>query len=153
LDSKAIKDMVINLGADLCGIASEKRFFDAPAGFKPTDIYSQCKSIVVFARRIPSEPLFAESCVPYTFVNNVITQELDKLGIYIALELEKMGIKAVPIPSNDPYDYWEPERFHFTPDWLNVNYNVVPLHNNALYVYGEFLANMDRCKFPITGTT
>ena len=30
-------------------------------------------------------------------------------------------------------------RFHFTPDWLNINYDVIPCNNNALYVYGDYL--------------
>jgi epoxyqueuosine reductase len=110
LDSKEIKDLIINLGADLCGIASEKRFLDAPEGFRPTDIYSKCKSVIVFAKRMPSESLFAENCVPYTHINAIITREVDELGMYIALELEKAGIKAVPVPSDDPYEHWEPER-------------------------------------------
>lgn len=44
-------------------------------------------------------------------------------------------------------------RFHFTPDWLNVNYDVIPRKDKALYVYGEFLNNMSNCIFPEIGTT
>jgi epoxyqueuosine reductase len=32
------------------------------------------------------------------------------LGIDIAIELDKEGIKPVPVPSDDPYEHWEPER-------------------------------------------
>lgn len=100
----------MDLGADLCGIASSKRFLATPEGFRPTAIYRKCQSVVVFAKRIPSEPIFAESCVPYTYVSNIVLQEVDRLGVRIALGLEKSGIKSVPIPSDDPYEYWEPER-------------------------------------------
>jgi epoxyqueuosine reductase QueG len=105
-----VKEIVRNLGADLCGIAPIERFDDAPKDFHPTDIYKDTKSVVVFAKRVPGESLFAESCVPYTYVNNIITQKVDELGFDISLELEKHGIKAVPIPSDDPYEHWEPER-------------------------------------------
>ena len=110
MDAKQVKEFVMDLGADLSGIASSKRFLAAPEGFRPTDIYRKCQSVVVFAKRIPSEPIFAESCVPYTYVNNIVLQEVDRLGVRIALGLEKSGIKSVPIPSDDPYEYWEPER-------------------------------------------
>lgn len=30
----------------------------------------------------------------------------------VSLRLEKQGIGAVPIPSSDPYEHWEPERLH-----------------------------------------
>jgi hypothetical protein len=46
-----------------------------------------------------------DSCVPYTHVNNILTQEVDRLSIAIALRLEDSGIKAVPVPSDDPYEY------------------------------------------------
>lgn len=109
IDSKSVKEIIIGLGADLCGIAPVDRFKDAPEGFHPKDIYKNSKSIVVFAKRLPIESLFATSCVPYTYVNNIITQKIDELGFEVALKLEDQGTKAVPIPSDDPYEYWEPE--------------------------------------------
>jgi epoxyqueuosine reductase QueG len=109
IKSKDIKEIVKSLGADLCGIAPIDRFDKAPKGFHPKDIYKNSKSVVVFANRLPVESLFATSCVPYTYVNNIITQKVDELGFEVALELEDQGIRAVPIPSDDPYEYWEPE--------------------------------------------
>jgi epoxyqueuosine reductase QueG len=109
IESKAIKEIVKSLGADLCGVAPVERFNEAPKGFHPKDIYKDSKSVVVFAKRLPVESLFAISCVPYTYVNNIITQKVDELGFEVALELEGQGIRAVPIPSDDPYEYWEAE--------------------------------------------
>ena len=111
-DSKSIKEVIKGLGADLCGIAPIERFTKAPKGFHPTDIYEECKSVVVFTKRLPVESLFATSCVPYTYVNDIITRKVDELGFEIALKLEDQGIKAVPIPSDDPYEYWEPENLY-----------------------------------------
>jgi epoxyqueuosine reductase QueG len=108
-DSKLIKEIIKGLGADLCGIAPVDRFNEAPKGFHPRDIYKDSKSVVVFAKRLPLESLFATSCVPYTYVNDIITRKVDELGFEVALELEDQGIRAVPIPSDDPYEYWEPE--------------------------------------------
>lgn len=106
-DGPSIKNTAIKLGADLCGIASTERFHDAPPGFKPTDIYSQCKSVVVFAKKVPAGALAAENYIPYTHINDVIVHEVDNLGAELCLILEDLGITAVPIPSDDPSDYWE----------------------------------------------
>jgi epoxyqueuosine reductase QueG len=104
-----IKNIVKDLGADLCGIASIERFQDAPSGFNPSEIYLQCKSIIVFAKRVPSGSLSAENCVPYTYVSDVITQEVDSLTAKLCLILEDLGIETIPIPSDDPSEYWEAE--------------------------------------------
>jgi epoxyqueuosine reductase QueG len=110
VDAEKVKEIVTGLGADLCGVAPVGRFGEAPKGFHPTDIDKECKSVVVFAKKFPTTSLFARSCVPYTHVSSVITQEVDRLGIEISLRLEKQRIRAVPIPSDDPYEHWEPER-------------------------------------------
>jgi Uncharacterized Fe-S protein len=110
MDKNRVKAIALELGADLCGIAPVSRFNQAPEGFRPTDIFSNCKSVVVFAKSLPTGAIFAKSCVPYTHINNVLTIEVDRMGIIIALALEKEGVKAVPIPSDDPYEHWESER-------------------------------------------
>lgn len=96
--------------ADLCSIATVGRFKDAPKGHHPVDIYKDCKQVIVFARKVPSGLLFADNCVHYIHVNNIITQEVDSLGIKLSLTLEESGIEAVAIPSDDPLEHWELEK-------------------------------------------
>ena len=48
-----IKRIILNKGADLCGIANIDRFFDTPSGFSPLDIYDASKSVIVFAKKLP----------------------------------------------------------------------------------------------------
>jgi epoxyqueuosine reductase QueG len=110
MNSDEIKSMVFSLGADLCGIAPANRFSSAPAGFHPVEIYRHCKSVLVFAKKLPAGSLYASSCIPYTFVNNVINEEVDQLTLNLSRRLETLGISSVPIPSDDPSEYWEPER-------------------------------------------
>jgi epoxyqueuosine reductase QueG len=110
INSKLVKDAVKALGADLCGVAPVERFAGAPNGFRPTDIWSVCRSVVVFAKKLPAQSLFADNCIPYTFVNTIITQEVDSLIIRVSLKLEELGIDNVPIPSDDPYLHWEADR-------------------------------------------
>jgi epoxyqueuosine reductase QueG len=103
-----IKDIAKNLGADLFGITSPERFKDAPKCYHPLDIYSKCKSVIVFAKKVPAGSISADNCIPYTHMNEVITEEVDKLGIDLCRALEDLGIECVPIPSDDPSEYWEP---------------------------------------------
>jgi epoxyqueuosine reductase len=109
-----IMDAAARLGADLCGIAPVERFRDAPEGFHPCDIFSRTKSVLVYAKRIPTTILDSESCIPYTTVNNTLTQETDRLGLNLSLALEDMGIHNVMIPSDDPFDSWDKEKCHVT---------------------------------------
>jgi epoxyqueuosine reductase len=107
---RKIKSLTIGLGADLCGVATPERFTGAPEGHRPTDIYPDCKSVIVFAKRVPGETLFIDHCVPYTHVNNIITHEVDMLGVRLSLALEELGIRSIPVPSDDPYEHWEADR-------------------------------------------
>lgn len=110
LTSKEVKDMVMSLGADLCGIAPADRFKEAPEGFKPTDVYKKCKSVIVYAKRLPGNIMNSSSLAPYTQVMNTLMLEVDILGIELSTRLEDMGVYSVLIPGNDPYDYWDSDK-------------------------------------------
>ena len=105
-----IKNLAMSLGADLCGIATPERFAGAPEGHRPIDIYPDCKSVIVYAKRVPAGTLFIDNCVPYTHVNSIVTHEVDMLGVRLSLALEDMDIRSVPVPSDDPYEHWEADR-------------------------------------------
>lgn len=105
-----IKAVARELGADLCGIAPAERFSGAPEGFHPRDIYPGCGSVLVFARRLPKGPMFSSSCIPYTYFNRLVTEEVDRITLDLSRRLEAEGIPNVPVPSDDPSEYWEAER-------------------------------------------
>ena len=104
LDSRKIKQAALNLGADLCGIALIDRFAEAPEGFHPTDIDSYCESVIVFARRLPASALFALHPIPYSHARDLILREVDRIGIELCFYLEEEGVRAVPIPAEDPLE-------------------------------------------------
>ena len=110
MTASEIKSVALELGPDICGIAPVDRFSSAPKGFHPNDIYSDCQSVLVFARRLPAESLFASSCIPYTYFNELITEEVDRLTLTLSRKLEGLAVKNVPVPSDDPSEYWEPAR-------------------------------------------
>ena len=105
-----IKSLVLASGADLCGIAPASRFEGAPAGFRPTDIYAACRTVLVFAKALPHSTLDASSCVPYTYLSELVTHEVETITLEVCRRLEKLGMAAVLVPTDVPYEHWEPER-------------------------------------------
>ena len=112
ITSEEIKSLALNLGADKCGIASIDRFYSAPKGFLPTDVYSKCKSVVVFLKTLPSEVIWAENPVPYTHTAHLLYSALDNIGLNLCSHLEKLNINAVPVPTDDPYLFWDADNKH-----------------------------------------
>lgn len=112
IDAAEVKLRATELGMDLCGIAPVGRFADAPQGFHPTDVNKTCKSVIVFAARFPVSSLASPSAAAYTFVRNKVMDKVDAAACQLAAELEMLGGNAVPIPSSDPYEYWDEERRH-----------------------------------------
>ena len=112
LTSEEIKSLTRDLGADHCGIATTDRFSSAPTGFCPTDVYSGCRSVVVFLRKLPSEVILAENPVPYSHTADLVYSALDQIGLKLCAELEKNDIHTVPVPTDVPYLYYDPEKKH-----------------------------------------
>ncbi len=106
---QAIKNILAELGADLCGIAGVDRFADAPQGFHPTDVFPQCKAVVVLAKRMPAGLAQVNPRIVYNRYNDLVLEELDRITLEAALQMEKLGILAVPIPSDSPYEFWDAE--------------------------------------------
>lgn len=110
IDAKTVKNIAQKLGTDLCGIAPVDRFSEAPAGFRPTDIYTDAKSVVVVAKRFPEGPFLSKSPIPYTVASIVVIRDVINLICELCCRLEQEnGVLAVPVPS-EPYEYWDEEK-------------------------------------------
>lgn len=48
-----IKNILTDLGANVCGISNIERFDEALVGFSPRDIWSDCKSVIAFGVNLP----------------------------------------------------------------------------------------------------
>ena len=112
INSEIIKKKAIHKGADVCKIAPVSRFEDAPNGFHPHDIYPDCRSVIVFASHFPLSTLQSTTNSPYTFVRHMMVEKVNHISFRLSDELEQEGMGSVPIPSADPYDYWDSERKH-----------------------------------------
>jgi epoxyqueuosine reductase QueG len=111
--SVEVKKKAKKLGADLCGIASADSFAGAPEGFRPTDVYPACRSVIVLANRMPPAIYEARSRSPYTLVNGTErVQALDTVAVGLCNWLYDRGVNALPVPTDAPYDYWDAARKH-----------------------------------------
>lgn len=105
-----IKEIMMKLGADVCGVANIDRFENTPAGFHPKDIYKDCKSVVVFAKRIPNGLSFVNSRIVYIKANDICLAEVEQIGYKASIEIENLGGIAVPLPPDAPYEYWDKDK-------------------------------------------
>ncbi|HLN53491.1 MAG TPA: hypothetical protein VK212_07255 [Lentimicrobium sp.] len=110
LTPQEVKDFAISLGADRCGISGTGRFSEAPAGFRPTDIWSKAKSVVVFLKSMPKEAIHAENVAVYSHTAYMLYTTLDKIGLELCIRLQHKGHGAIPVPTDVPYLFWEPEK-------------------------------------------
>ena len=94
-----VKQIIYSYGADVCGIADIERFAAAPPGFSPSDLFRDCKSVIVFGCALPRGITKADSRLVYGHYNSLLCDEVDKIALRGAKALErKFGAKAVPLP-------------------------------------------------------
>ncbi len=105
-----MRQLVISLGADACGFAAVDRFCDAPEGFHPQDIYPDCRAAVVFLKRMPKGLAHVSPRIAYHHFSNLTIAQVDEIALKTSLAIEQMGGRAVPIPCDGPYEYWDAEK-------------------------------------------
>lgn len=106
-----IKELILKLGADVCGVANIDRFSEVPAGFNPIDIFPNCKSVIVFGIALSKGLTMVEPRLVYGHFNYSTCSEIDWIAFRAAKEIERLYDKcAVPLPSDGPYEYWDVEK-------------------------------------------
>lgn len=106
-----IKQLILGLGADVCGVANIDRFAEAPVGFHPRDIFSGCRSVMVFGIALPKGLTKIEPRLIYGHFNNAACPEVDGIAFKAAKEIERLwGGYAIPLPADSPYEYWDAEK-------------------------------------------
>lgn len=108
---KQIRDYVLSMGADVCGFANIDRFADSPKGFHPKDIFPECESVIVFGIALPKGLTKVDPRLIYGHFNGSVYPHLDWISFQTAREIERQyGGYVVPIPSDDPYEYWNQDK-------------------------------------------
>lgn len=112
MKSKMIKEFALQVGAHACGIANIDRFEKAPKGFNPKDVFSQCKTVVVFIKQMPKDAIFAENPIPYTHTAYKMYEEIDRISMELCRFFQNNNIKSVLVPADVPYLHWDEENMH-----------------------------------------
>ncbi len=102
-----IKRPVMHLESADCGIANVNRFSGAPDGFHPEDIYLDCRSVIVFIKRLPKGLLAVNTRICYLHATDVNVFELDRIACQASIDIEQLGGWSVPLPVDSPYDFYD----------------------------------------------
>ena len=105
MESKNIKQILYDLGADICGIASIDRFNESPEEFNPVDTLPSCKSVIVFGKKFLKGALDCKNTIPYTITRNILSSKLDIMAVDFCNTMEDRGVIAVPIGTTEPTLY------------------------------------------------
>ena len=96
ITSAKVKEMGINAGAAVVGIASASDFASAPEGCKPTDKLQDCRSVIVLGAPFPQEAL-AMSTVEYTVIRNGMVEKMDNAAKDVATRIKQKGYRTKAI--------------------------------------------------------
>jgi len=107
-----IRELALSLGADVCGFAEIGRFADVPDGFSPLDVYKDCQTVIVFGMALPKGLMKINPRLVYNHFNEAVIDSLiDQTALRLSAEVEfRYGAAAVPVPCDDPYEYWDGEQ-------------------------------------------
>ena len=107
-----MKEFALSKGADLVGIASVSKFAGAPDGHRPEDILPDARTVVVCAKRVPNSVVIEGPETSYHNMMTSVYHELDVIARKVAIHIEREGGVAIPVPSDEPYYDWNPDRLH-----------------------------------------
>jgi epoxyqueuosine reductase QueG len=96
INSKIVKEIGLNAGASVVGIAAAKDFELAPEGLKPSDKLEGCFSVVVLGTPFPQEALSVNSS-EYTEIRNGMLQKMDNVAKEVAKQIRSKGYKVIAI--------------------------------------------------------
>jgi len=105
VDSGNLKQILYDLGADICGIASIDRFNESPEGFNPIDTLPSCKSVIVFGKKFLKGTLDCKNTIPYTIARNILSDMLDIMSVNFCSIMEDKNITAIPAGTIGPTVY------------------------------------------------
>ncbi len=95
LDAAEVKRRALELGANLCGIASARTLNAFPPDPRwpqtPDRISPYCKSVVVIVQRIPAGAFRCKSNIPVQYLDMLVLRRMDRVALKLAQELERLG--------------------------------------------------------------
>ena len=103
-----IRRIIIESGADVCGFANIKRFDGISREYNPKGIWEKCRSVIAFGVALPRGFYEIESRLIYSHFNDLSIKKVDNISFEVSKMIEnKFQVKAIPIPCDTPYEYWD----------------------------------------------
>lgn len=93
VSSAKVKELGINAGAAIVGIAAAGDFTGAPEGCRPADKLQGCRSVIVLGSPFPREAL-AKSTVEYTVIRNGMVEKMDNAAKDVATRIKLSGYRS-----------------------------------------------------------
>lgn len=104
MDAERIKQLGLSLGADCVGIASREAYEGVEPKADLNVMVSNARSIVVFGLWMGDGAIESPSEVVQSQHLMIIYEELNRIGLKLARELEKAGHRASTIPPHLPIE-------------------------------------------------
>jgi len=98
ITSETVKGYGLAAGASIVGIAASKDFGAAPDGFKPSDLLSDCLSVVVLGALFPKESL--DNVALYTETRNAMLTKMTETAKEVAKRIKSCGYSAKEISAS-----------------------------------------------------
>ena len=98
LTSAMVKEYGIQAGADVVGIAASQDFGLAPDGFKPTDIFPECRSVIVLGTA--SSPEVLHDIDEYTANRNAMLTAMTNIAKKVEKRIKADGYKTKAISAS-----------------------------------------------------
>jgi len=94
-----IRELALSAGADVCGFAHIDRFTDLPDEFNPSNVYKDCRTVVVIGKALPKGLSQVNPQLIYNYFNGYLVTMVDDMLLRLARQIEQeSGGFAVPIP-------------------------------------------------------
>lgn len=104
INAREVKDFVLNLGADLVGIAGVSRFESTQNRRAPSNVLPEAQSVVVFVKKMLRGSLESPRSEVVTHQNLALYEELNRIGYQLGVFLEQKGFMASMVPPYSPVE-------------------------------------------------
>ncbi|MDR0778759.1 MAG: hypothetical protein LBE48_04920 [Methanomassiliicoccaceae archaeon] len=96
ITSDIVKRYGSEAGADIVGIASSASFDSAPDGFRPSDHFEGCLSVIILGVTFPEEAL-TDDTAEYIDIRNAVNVKVNAAAKDVAKQIKNDGYKAKEI--------------------------------------------------------